>query len=205
VNNGLNTLSKSDLPKTRKELVALIFKIAFLEAMALSIILPSVASTGEIPYTLNSVTLAQAGPNNQLENVIHGQPYCVGVQSTGLIVRSANPIVLVTGAYAPRDVNVTGIYINMQLQVVNAIISNTFTQGNCGTIRGSVGAGSMYYATLNLNVFINGVSAIKLSNVAVGDTIYLGFVIVVQGTIDIQLRTPSFISQPSTLVMQEQV
>jgi hypothetical protein len=48
--NGLNILSESesDLPKTRKELVALIFKIAFLEAMALSLILPSVTSTGEI-------------------------------------------------------------------------------------------------------------------------------------------------------------
>src|SRR5712692_9436678 len=44
------------MPKTRRELVALIFKIAFLEAMALSLILPSVTSTGEIPSTASTPT-----------------------------------------------------------------------------------------------------------------------------------------------------
>jgi hypothetical protein len=50
-------LSERLPPKTRRELVALIFKIAFLGAMALSLILTSVTSTGEIPIPHDTTSL----------------------------------------------------------------------------------------------------------------------------------------------------
>jgi hypothetical protein len=156
-------------------------------------------------YKLNSVTLGQNGPNNQVENVVHGATYCVGTATTGLVLKTANPVVFIGGAYALKDVNMTGIYVNMQMQIVNVSISNTFTQGNCGSIRGSVIAGSQYFATLNQYLFITAVSSIKLANTLAGDTVYLGFAIVLQGAVNVQFRTGSILGSPSAIFMQEQV
>ncbi len=63
-----------EVPKTRRELITLIFKIAFLEAMALSLILPSVISTGEIPspFPLATTYLVKAPSLNTYQAFVSG-------------------------------------------------------------------------------------------------------------------------------------
>lgn len=150
-------MSNTNVGFNRKQ-ISIIFKIAFLEAMALSIILPTTTSTGETPTIcptpsnlivkcINYTHVASFGPPlSTTENVVEaGCPigtgtgcsnvYCTGVTSQPFFPRNSTATnVIITMHYTAANLNVTpSQLIEIKMDISTTPPSTAFGLGACAT------------------------------------------------------------------------
>lgn len=152
---------------------------------------------------VNSVVLSQFGPALQLENMVHGQQYCMGASTSALTLRSSSPNLLVSGALALRDMNVTNAVILLSLTTSTTAIASGFALGSCGSGGFSVSVCSFSFLLLNTVEDCSGATG-RSSTFAAGSTIYLGFQVQVVSGADVQVKTSLANAASYSLLMQEQ-
>lgn len=119
--------------RERREIIGLMFKVAFLEAMALSIILPSVTSTGEIPSP------CAPNVNTCLEQSVI--PAIAGNTNSTICTKT------VTHSCTPIVLNPTNIFFKDTVFVI--VVTTTATMGsnvvtdNAGDIYGLVSSATL--------------------------------------------------------------
>lgn len=116
---------------SRRDIISLMFKVAFLEAMALSIILPSVVSTGEIPtpqqFGCVFDSVSKTGCQSSLCNVKQSSYFPGGATDSGPDI---DCLVTFPHAFASAPKSITLNWANMTGILCPYICTSTLYSGN---------------------------------------------------------------------------